>query len=63
MGAQAPIFGGNSSMKKEVVALTVRALVDIPAHGLKAGDYGSLPADVAQSYVDAGAFDIQAKQS
>jgi len=50
-------------MKKETNEVHGRALVDIPSYGLKSGDYGSLPADVAQVYIDAGAFDAQAQQS
>lgn len=37
-----------------------RALVDIPAHGLKSGDYAEIPADAAEALVAAGDFDAGA---
>lgn len=37
-----------------------RALVDLPAHNLKSGDYATLPADVADTLADAGMFDLNA---
>ena len=38
-----------------------RALVDIPAHQLKSGDYATLPAEVADALEAIGAFDTKAK--
>ena len=38
-----------------------RALVDIPAQGLKSGDYATLPAEVADALEVIGAFDTKAK--
>jgi hypothetical protein len=38
-----------------------RALVDIPAHQLKSGDYATLPAEVADALEGIGAFDTKAK--
>ncbi len=38
-----------------------RALVDIPAQGLKSGDYATLPAEVADALEGIGAFDTKAK--
>ena len=40
-----------------------RALVDIPAHDLKSGDYASLPADIADALAANGAFDLGAIDS
>ena len=37
-----------------------RALVDIPAQGLKSGDYATLPAEVADALEAIGAFDTKA---
>lgn len=37
-----------------------RALVDIPAHQLKSGDYATLPAEVADALEGLGAFDTKA---
>lgn len=37
-----------------------RALIDLPAHDLKSGDYASLPADVADALAANGAFDPNA---
>ena len=34
-----------------------RALVDLPAHGIKCGEFGDLPAAIAQSLEAAGEFD------
>lgn len=34
-----------------------RALVDLPAHGIKCGEFGNLPAAIAQSLEAAGEFD------
>lgn len=39
-----------------------RALVDLPAHDLKSGDYGSLPAAVADALEAQGAFDTKAQE-
>lgn len=47
-----------ASKKKDVSG---RALIDIPAHGLKCGDYATLPADVAAT-LPAGEFDQNAVQ-
>ncbi len=38
-----------------------RALIDLPEYGLKCGDYGALPADVAAALVESGHFDQNAK--
>lgn len=40
-----------------------RALIDLPAHGLKCGEFGTLPADVAQSLASAGEFDPKAVEA
>lgn len=40
-----------------------RALIDLPAHGLKCGEYGALPAAVAPAMIEAGAFDPQAAEA
>lgn len=37
-----------------------RALIDLPAHDLKSGDYASLPSDVADALAANGAFDTNA---
>ncbi len=47
--------------KKDSGDVEGRALVDIPAHDLKSGDYATLPAEVAQALESAGMFDTQAK--
>lgn len=39
-----------------------RALIDLPAHGLKCGEYGELPKAVAGAYIKAGHFDPKAVQ-
>lgn len=39
-----------------------RALVDLPAHDLKSGDYATLPADVADALEAIGHFDTKAKE-
>lgn len=39
-----------------------RALVDIPAHNLKSGEYTKLPAEVADALAAIGAFDTQAQE-
>jgi len=39
-----------------------RALVDIPAHDLKSGDYATLPASAADELAAIGAFDLLAKK-
>jgi hypothetical protein len=38
-----------------------RALIDLPAHGLKSGDYATLPAEVADALEAIGHFDTKAK--
>ena len=38
-----------------------RALIDLPEYGLKCGDYGALPADVAVALVESGHFDRNGK--
>lgn len=40
-----------------------RALVDLPGHGLKCGEFGTLPAAVAQSLAEAGGFDPKAVEA
>jgi hypothetical protein len=40
-----------------------RALIDLPAHGLKCGEYGDLPKAVASAYIKAGHFDPKAVQN
>lgn len=40
-----------------------RALIDLPAHGLKCGEFGTLPAAVAQSLADSGEFDPKAVEA
>jgi len=40
-----------------------RALIDLPAHGLKCGEYGDLPKAVAGAYIKAGHFDPKAVQN
>ena len=37
-----------------------RALVDLPAHNLKSGEYATLPADVADALAASGVFDTNA---
>lgn len=38
-----------------------RALIDLPDHGLKCGEYGAIPADAAGALVESGHFDPNAK--
>ena len=40
-----------------------RALVDLPAHSLKCGEFGDLPAAIAQSLAAAGEFDPKAVEA
>lgn len=54
-----PAKSSKSSKKKDVSG---RALVDIPAHGLKCGDYATIPADAAEALAAAGEFDTKATQ-
>lgn len=37
-----------------------RALIDLPCHGLKCGEYGALPSSTAASLEHGGAFDTRA---
>lgn len=53
-----PAKATRASKKKDISG---RALIDIPAHGLKCGDYATLPADVAAT-LPAGEFDQNAVQ-
>ena len=46
---------------KSVAEKAGRALVDIPSHQLKSGDYATLPAEVADALDAIGAFDTAAK--
>lgn len=46
---------------KSVAEKAGRALVDIPAQGLKSGDYATLPDEVADALEAIGAFDTKAK--
>jgi hypothetical protein len=39
-----------------------RALIDLPAHNLKSGDYASLPSEVADALSAFGLFDLKAKE-
>lgn len=54
-----PAKATRASKKKDVSG---RALIDIPAHGLKCGEYGTLPADVSAALQAAGEFDPNAVQ-
>ncbi len=38
-----------------------RALIDLPDHGLKCGEYGAIPADAADALVESGHFDQNAR--
>jgi len=40
--------------------ITGRALVDLPMHGFKCGEFGTLPQDIAQALENHGEFDTQA---
>lgn len=40
--------------------VTGRALVDLPAHGLRCGEFGPVPADVAEAITAVGQFDPHA---
>lgn len=37
-----------------------RALIDIPEHGLKCGEFGALPEAAAKAFIESGAFDPKA---
>lgn len=50
----------NDTGAESVAEKSGRALVDIPSHELKSGDYATLPADVADTLERVGAFDTQA---
>lgn len=64
--------GATSELQPDPVAATTeqqdepvrgRALIDLPAHGLKCGEFGALPAAVAQSLADAGEYDPKAVEA
>lgn len=57
--ATPPAKATRASKKKDVSG---RALIDIPAHDLKCGEYATLPADVAIALQAAGEFDPNAVQ-
>ena len=40
-----------------------RALVDLPVHSLKCGEFGTVPAAAVQSLAAAGEFDIKAVEA
>ena len=40
-----------------------RALVDLPAFGLKSGEYGTLPTGDANALSDLGSFDVKAEKA
>lgn len=51
------------TLQAEEVPIRGRALVDIPDHNLKCGEFGALPYPVAQALFEAGAFDPRAAES
>lgn len=53
--------GATAETQQELVR--GRALIDLPAHGIKCGEFGDLPAAVAQSLAAAGEFDPKAVEA
>lgn len=55
--AKAKLAGAESVAEKQG-----RALVDLPVHQLKSGDYATLPVSVADALEAIGQFDTKAKE-
>lgn len=57
--------GSDESAADERPQPTVRgrALIDIPAHDLKCGEFGSLPAPIAVALAADGQFDLKAVEA
>lgn len=45
---------------EQVAEKAGRALIDLPAHDLAAGEYASLPSEIADALASIGSFDLNA---
>jgi hypothetical protein len=52
----------STSTSEPIPDVPGRALIDLPAYGLKCGEYGALPAAIAASLAFSGEFDPRAVQ-